>query len=308
MKLPALLEEIPFKDYLADTFHDEPEPSLQSGTAYALLHTAPAKVWLENQRLNPDYEPKTDDKFSLGNCAHSIFLGVGQNLAVVDAPDWRKSEVKAIRDDANKRGVTPVLRKDYELAEKMAIAAQADFGAHDLIGAALERGIPEVTVLWREAGVLCRCRPDKYDVAKNIVLHYKTTKMSVHESALEHWAKTTGAAFTAAHYKAGPLALTGDVPRQYFLVQEVTPPHLTGIVEVEASWIETAEMARARALTLWGKCNASNNWPRLPSQIVSVGMPGYEETRIIGLKDAVERRLHRPSKAALKRSLELQAP
>ena len=133
-----------------------------------------------------------------------------------------------------------------------------------------------------------------------MVLTYKTTKMSVPESALEQWARNAGAAFTAAHYKAGPLALTGHVPRQFFLVQEVTPPHLTGIVEVEASWIETAEMARARALTLWGKCNASNSWPRLPNQIGRVGMPGYEEVRIIGLKDAVERRLQRkPSRKAL---------
>ena len=281
---PGLYREIPFPDYLADPAD---EPSLTSSLVRNILSTAPRKVWENTPRLNGNAVAKTSDRFDLGTTAHGLFIGVGGNLIVIDADSYRSKEAKAIRDQAYADGKTPVLRKDFERADAMATAALAELGEHEDIGPILKEGIMrEPTFIWREAGVWCRCRPDLWDEATNTVIHYKTTGTELSPNTISGFAARSGWDLTAAHYEAGIMSHTGKAPRQLFAVQETEAPHMVLVIELGSVFMEVAKMRRKRALTVWGRCLASNIWPAWPTKTLILDCPEWHERQMTDAKDA----------------------
>ena len=116
-------------------------------------------MWLNNARLNPEYEEEHAARFDIGTAAHSLFVGAGEETVVIDAPDYRTKAAKEARDRAHSYGATPVLAKDYARVVEMAAVAEREFGANPEFGDLIPAMKREATILWREVGVTCRVTP-----------------------------------------------------------------------------------------------------------------------------------------------------
>lgn len=290
MKLPILIEDMDFATYLGDPMD---EPSLTSLLVKALLSTAPRKVWQETKRLNKDAEDTTKTAFDLGSAAHRLFTGAGQPIAVIDAKAFNTNAAKEARDAAYDAGKTPILKHNMPRVQDMAAAALDQVKDNPDIGNLFaphrhKELLREATIMWREAGVSCRARPDFYHPGENVMIHYKTTGTDISPSTLAKYAANSGWDMTAAHYHRAGKALTGSAPRQFFVVQETDEPYLLLTAELDAVFFGNAEMRRERALHIWGRCLRENVWPGTISRTIKLECPEWYERQLIAEKDAEE--------------------
>lgn len=286
MQLPAIVEAMDFEVYLADPM---PEPSLTSSLCRDLLGTAPRKVWEATPRLNKNAVSEERDVFDLGSAAHRLFTGTGQPIMEIDAPDFRSKAAKEAKELARAQGKTPILAKNMDRVRAMAEAALEQVRDNPDIGHLFARGsklLREASIFWLESGVMCRCRPDFYSAEENVVIHYKTTGTDISPATLAKFAANAGWDMTAAHYHQGAKMLTGQAPRQFFVVQETAEPHLLLTAEMDAAFLETALMRRERALTIWGRCLRENRWPGMISKTIKLECPEWHERNLIAEKDA----------------------
>ncbi len=290
MHLPQLIEGMDFATYLGDPM---PEPSLTSSLVKSLLDTAPRKVWEKTPRLNKDAQNDEKDIFDLGSAAHRLLTGTGSPIMEIDAADFRSKAAKEAREQAYAQGKTPILKKNMARVQSMAQLAHEQIRDNPDIGhlfgadkfGRLKR---EATICWQEAGVMCRCRPDFYAADENVIIHYKTTGTDIAPATLAKFAANSGWDMTAAHYHQGAKNLTGNKPRQFFVVQETAEPHLLLTAELDAAFMETALMRRERALMIWGRCLQSQTWPGMISRTIRLEMPEWHERNLISEKDAEE--------------------
>jgi len=289
MKLPALIQNMDFTAYLADP---APEPSLTSSLVRDLLSTAPRKVWEQTKRLNKFAQDKNDSKFDLGSACHTLFTGSGEPIVVIDAKAFNTTVAKQQRDDAYAQGKTPILKDNMPRVDAMANAALDQFSDNEDIGHLLKDCLRESTIIWREGGTTHRCRPDFYHHAENVIIHYKTTGVSIAPSELSRYAANAGWYLTAAHYAAGAKAYTGKKPRQFFAVQETDAPHLGLVAELDNTFLEYARMRRERANFIWARCLATNTWPGYPTKTVKLECPEWLERQLIAEKDAEQEALN----------------
>lgn len=102
--------------------------------------------------------PEHKDVFDLGSAAHKLVLGVGPDLAVIDADSWRTKAAQEERDAARAAGAIPLLKADHER-----VVAMADrLAEHKTAMTLLSEGEPEVSAyaLDERTGVLRRGRFD----------------------------------------------------------------------------------------------------------------------------------------------------
>ena len=121
-------------DLTAAEYHADPcvAPSLSSGVAWELLTRSPLHAWAKHPRLNPDFEPDHSAKFDLGTAAHTLILGKGDQIHVIDAPDYRTKEAQGQRATAILDGKTPLLTWQYERAVVMRDRVIEQLRGHEL--------------------------------------------------------------------------------------------------------------------------------------------------------------------------------
>ena len=281
--LPVLVEDIDFPTYLSDP---APEPSITSSLVRDLLQTAPRKVWQHCARLNPDFEAEEKGIFDLGSAAHALFVGGGAEIVVVDAKDWRTKVAKEEKAAAYAAGKTPIKIADMHRVEAMAEAAKKQFGQHrELRDIQALEPFREASIFWREAGVICRCRPDFFLTEPPAIIHYKTTGTNLNPYTLSKYAASLGWELIAAHYAAGVKALTGKDPQQFFAVQETTPPYLVLVAQLDDAFLDLGRQRRQRALNIWTWCLRENKWPAWPNGTVVLEAPPWHENAAIQQRD-----------------------
>ena len=282
---PSLIEDMSFADYLGDP---APEPSVTAGILRELLNGTPRHVFERTPRLNANAVPENKAAFDLGSAAHALFVGHGAALDVITADNWRTNAAKDLRVAAYKAGHTPILEKEFARVKAMADVAEAQFGQHAEIGPLLPAMQREATILWADVGVTNRCRPDFVDLDHDfpVIVHYKTTATRLNPAALPRFAAGQGWDLTAAHYAAGVKALTGTSPRQFFAIQENTPPYLGVVVELDRIFVACGDMCRQLALGIWAKCLRENAWPGYPSGTLRLECPPWHESMMTDWKDA----------------------
>ena len=124
-----------------------------SGARKLLPPSCPAIFRYEMRR-----PPKPLPQFDFGHVAHKFVLGVGSDIEVVHADDWRTKAARDKRDEAHAAGKTPILNADYVTAMAMKQAVSA----HPLAAALFDGGVPERSGYWidPETGMRLRFRPD----------------------------------------------------------------------------------------------------------------------------------------------------
>ncbi len=145
---PTMAFDFPGADYFADP---TPTPSLTQSIAKILLERAPAHARLAHPRLNPDWQPDEPTKYDIGNIAHTLLLGRGKDLVVIEGDDWvkdKKAKGKA-RAAAQADGKLGVLSRDLAIGAAMAAAAREQLAERGY-GQDWDEGHAEVMIAWAE--------------------------------------------------------------------------------------------------------------------------------------------------------------
>lgn len=261
-------------------------------------HSHPALSSSGARRLLPpscpalfDYERRNGERpraiFDFGHAAHRMVLGVGAELAVIDAPDWRTKAAKEARDEARARGAVPILVVDHAQVLAMAEAIRRHPIASLIF--APGSGNPEQSLFWtdRRTGVSCRARLDWLPNAAGgrlIVADYKTTNDAspdaVGRSMYDH-----GYHQQAAWYLDGARALgLGGRDAAFVLVaQEKTPPYLITVAQPDTTALRIGAWRNNEARELFAQCTEAGHWPGYSDEVELVSLPPWAEREYEGV-------------------------
>lgn len=270
------VHDIPLTDYINDP---APEPSLNASIAHTLLTQTPAHARMAHPRLSPQQDREESSRLDLGTIAHGLLLeGDDSRVVVIEADDWRTTAAKDERDAARLEGKLPILVKDFDIVSNMVETAQTTIGQSE-VATEFSAAIPEQTLIWQEADIWLRCRPDKATPDWRVVFDYKTCAGTAHPAV---WAKTSmvryGYDLQAAINMRGVKALGLAKKTTFvFLVQEMEPPYALSIVSLAPSWITLADDKLRVAMSLWKGCTRKNEWPGYPARVAYVDAPAYAQ-------------------------------
>ena len=259
-------------------YHADPVPggSLSSTGARRILPPGcPALLRWERQH------PVTRAEYDLGHAAHRLVLGVGADLARIDAEDWRTKAAKAARDDARAGGRVPLLAHQHDEVHAMARALREHPVASVLLDA--HHGRAEQSLIWRDpdTGVWCRGRVDwlrDQHVDRAILVDYKTTTNAA-VAAIARSVAQYGYHQQADWYLDGARRVGAvDEDAAYLLVvQERTAPYLVSVVEMDAYALAVGAERNARAREIYARCDAAGDWPGYATDITLIGLPAWAD-------------------------------
>ena len=262
-------------DIPAELYHSDPIPGGSlSSTGIRRLTDCPArfKHFLDNpEPYKPAYE--------FGTAAHTVVLGDGPELVVVDADRWdtkkTKAEVAAIRAAGN----VPLKPEARQRIDDMAEVLSRHPEAADLLQPG--SGIAEQSAFWPdEHGTWMRARFDWLRDAE--IVDYKTTR-SVHPDAISKTVWEHGYYQQDAHYRRGAVELGLISPHAAFkfIFQEKEPPYLVQVVELDfPARVIGAERNDSAAHT-YRMCQATDYWPAYSTTTLYVSLPPWAEKKYI---------------------------
>ena len=261
----SLIADMPEADYLA-------HPALSSSGAKRLLPpSCPArfKWWRDNG-------PFTADHFDFGHAAHAEVLGIGMEIVVVDAADWRTKAAQEAKAAAHAAGKTPLLADDMAIVRQMAEALRLDPIAYGLLA---QPGRPEVSLFWQDDrhGVERRARidylPDTTIDGHVRLIDYKTCASADPYNICKAVANY-GYHQQAAWYIDGVQALgLAEQVEFLFIFQEKWAPYLTTVVELDAEALTVGRGLNDRAIEVYARCVATDTWPSYSDDIETVSLP-----------------------------------
>lgn len=274
--------DVPPADYFADC---APMPSLTQSIAKVLIEKSPLHAWYQHPRLNPDFKRTEETQFDIGNIAHSLMLGRGKDIEVIEFDDWRKADAKKAREKAAEQGKLAVLGKHYQRADRMVVAAVEQLKLRGL-SRFFRDGHGEVVTVWNEPGVL-----DEDDIYLRQMIDwlspdglefidYKSTEMSVAPHSIDRMMFNAGWSIQAAMAERGLDAIQpGNAGRRkfYFVVQEAFVPYALTVVELTRGPMTMGHKQLDRAVEIWGQCMRNGVWPGYPLDIVTPEWPGWAE-------------------------------
>ena len=241
-------------------------PGLSSTGAKRILRSPAHYKWEQENRTEKA-------AFDLGHVVHGLVLGTGLDVAVIDADDWRSKAAKDERDSAYAAGAAPLLRKDYERAERIARRVQE----HPVAGRLFTGGAAEVSAFWTDerTGVDCRGRFDYLrTTGRPIVVDLKTTS-DANPAAFGRTALTFGYDVQRAFYGDGYEAITGEQPAFLHVLVETEQPHAVSVVQLDDDALYIGRLKARRALEVYRDCTEAGVWPDYPTEIHPVSLPGW---------------------------------
>lgn len=272
-------------DLTEQQYHGDPVPggSLSSTGARRLLPpSCPARY-----RYDLDHPTPTTKALDLGTAAHSMVLGIGAPIVLVDAPDWRTKAAREAREAAHANGAVPLLPADYQQVQDMATALRQQPTAGALLdpdrGGSPERSlfwVDQPTTVWRRARL--DWMPDPSAGRRPIIGDYKTCR-DASPDALQKAIHTYGYHQQAAWYldAGAELGLWDHDAAFVFICQEKTPPYLVTVVEPDPMALRIGRALNRRALELFRDCTLSGHWPGYADDVIQLGLPMWAENRFL---------------------------
>ena len=265
--------DVPIAKYVADDFGGHPA-SLSSSVAHKLLTRSPAHARWMHARLNPAWQPSDDARFDLGTAAHAVILeGKRELIAPLPFDDFRTKAAKEARDTARANGLIPLRADDALAVNVMATNVEKALATSpDLVG--LGPLVAEHTLLWTDAGVTLRCRPDWITRDRAVILSLKTSH-NAEPDAFTRTMLNLGYDVQCAFETAAVEALTGVAPKYVWIVVEADPPYAVSLVGPSPMLLELGRAKYQRACAIWRECMASGVWPAYPDRIAYVEPPPW---------------------------------
>ncbi len=268
----ALDDEI----YFADPVF---KPSLSSSIAKELLFRSPRHAWFAHPRLNPDYKRVQKRQFDLGTAFHDGFRRRFDKLKIApaDMKDWRGYNAD-FRDAAYNKGLTPLLRREWNAVEDMITAARSQINLIEDLAGVYSAGKAEIALIWKERGVWCRCKLDWKARRGDVFPDLKSTKRSAHPDTVQTAIYQMNYDVQAAFYRRGIRAVLGiEEPQFKFISVELDPPHALSVVQLTPAAMDMADRKVDAAIDAWRWCTTNNSWPGYPSETAYVDPPGWAE-------------------------------
>lgn len=252
-----------------DEYEADPckEVSLRSSLAWRLASATPAHAWYECNRLNPEYVREEKRHFDVGTIAHTLLLGKGAEIEVIDAEEYRTKEARALRDAAYAGRRTPILKHELKEIQAMVSAVRRQLGAMVEYGSLeampFEHNETERCIVWREDnGVWCRAALDGLSLDGDQLSEFKTEGESANPEQWRWKARRMGYAFKLAFYCRGLSKLRiAHSPSARFFVAEKEAPYLVSLVRVDDELLMKENERVIQAIKLWGRCLAQDRWP-----------------------------------------------
>lgn len=281
---PTTVTEPGLYDLPADVYHRDPVPaelggSLSfSGAKLLLAPSCPAKFAYYRENGRPGKRA-----YDFGHAAHKEVLGIGPEIVVVEADEWRTKAAKDERAAAYAAGKVPLLRDEWATVRAMAQSLRE----HPWASKLLTDGRPEQAAFWQDAasgGVWRRCM---YDWLRNpgkdrmLVTDYKTTaEGGAHPTVFGQSAAKFGYHQQASYYLDGIEALSlADDAVFLFVVQEKVPPYLVSVAELDTNALRIGRERNHRALEIYAECQSSGVWPAYANDVALVSLPRWAETQ-----------------------------
>lgn len=258
-------------------YHADPVPGGSLSSTGARKMSVPALFKFELDNPKPPSE-----NLELGSAAHTVALGKGDQIIVIDAPDWRTKDARAQRDAARAEGKIPLLPADHAVVMAMAAQLRAhDFAAKLLAPAA---GSPERALFWQDGGVWRRAMLDwlrePHDSRRTIITDYKTAAAADDDSFSKSM-HTYGYHQQAAWYLDGVKALgldgNGEAPAFIFIVQEKKAPYLVNVFQPCPTTLAIGAHLNREAIRTYKECVASGVWPGYGTEPKMISLPAYVE-------------------------------
>jgi len=208
--------------------------------------------------------------YEFGHVAHSLILGVGRSLSVVDCYDWTLKKHQTERKAAREAGRVPVHRGDFRTATRMARAVRR----HPIASAILSEGVAEQSFYWLDepTGVTLRGRVDW--LRDNVIADVKTCA----DASPAGFAKVVanlGYHQQAAMYQDGIEAVTGHRLPFVFVCVEKEPPFLVGVYQLDEEALTVGVARNRRAIDLYAECESSGVWPAWSEDIETLSLPRW---------------------------------
>lgn len=281
-----------YTDLAEEAYHADPALS-SSGARQLLPPSCPAKY-----RWERDNGRAPKRAWDLGHAAHQRVLRVGPELVVVqkttrdkqvvDADDYLTKSAQEHRDAIRAEGKVPLLRKELDQVEAMAVAIRE----HPVAGVLFDPelgGQPEVSFFWDDPreGIARRARfdwlPPVQKGGRLIIPDLKSTTSAAPgafgRSVLEY-----GYAVQAVWYldAAAAFELAEDVAF-VFVAIEKTPPYLITIFELNASWMRIGRTDADRAMAVFAECTATDTWPPYSTDVELLSPPIWLDRQYEGV-------------------------
>lgn len=283
LRLPIGLHlDVDHDDYIRDPGE---RPSLSSSIAGILAEKTAYRAWHAHPRLGAPENRRGTGAADKGTVLHKLLLGRGQNIAVVDADDFKTKIAKQERDQAIADGKIPIVTHRYEGLVELADHLRKRLA---LRGISLAGGESEVTALWERDGVLCRARFDHWAPDELVIDDIKTTTdaspEAVSKKIYEFGYDIQATAYVEAMETLYP-ELAGRV-RMRFLFLEANdddPANDACVFEPDGTMRELGRKRWKRAREIWKSCLAAGveetHWPSYPMSLVRIGPPAWAVTK-----------------------------
>lgn len=266
-----------YPDIDEDWYHADPvEGGSLSVSGAKLLLKAPAKYDYARRHGSP-----STGAMKLGTVVHSMVLGKGQEIAVLEFDDRRTKAYKEAAEEAESLGLLPVLRKDYDEARAIADALLK----HPTAGGLLSDGDAEVSMFWQdpEFGIWLRGRCDYMTLFIGpTIVDVKKTK----DASPEGFARSVyeyGYHRQDPHYREGWAAILGcdwqDIDF-VFAVVEPEPPYLVATYRIKPEHVDLGREENRIARERFRDCTESGIWPGYSEEIEDLELPLYGVRRI----------------------------
>lgn len=258
MSAPAI-ERWGFVTIEAEHYHSDPapRPSMSSGLLAKVVSQTVAAAKEDHPRLGAPKTPEDliaerEKKYDLGTVAHTLVLGVGREIVVIEEADWKKKAAQDARKAAFEAGKTPCLIKTYEqaMAMRTALFEQLATMPDERDTFAEGHGVAEQAGFWQEQTPLGKMWGRAlYDwrsteSGRLLIRDYKTYGgqngadpdgfvkglISSGRDVQDPWYSRGAAAITQA--ETGEILTWADVDFR-FIVQDPNPPYLVAVVELD---------------------------------------------------------------------------
>jgi len=237
-------------------------PRLSPSCAKVLLSKSPLHAWTQHRLGGDEKSEDTDDK-DQGKLLDRLLLGVGPELVIVDAADWRTKAAQEAKAAAKLAGKLPILREKLAAQQAIVDAWKAQLVAHDIEFT----GKSQVTVDWESDGVPCRGKLDHLivDEARAIVYDLKSTEdasqQGITRSVVSYGYDIQGAAYVEGIETKYP-HLAGRVTfKLIFGEKSRRDAYAINVVSFGGTMRELGERKWRRAKRIWGECLKTGEFP-----------------------------------------------
>lgn len=252
-------------DMTSAEYHADPvEGGSLTSTGARMILRSPAhyRYWLDNPK-------KPTDEMLFGSAVHTLVLGRGEKIKILDFKDYKSGAAQAAKAEAIAIGEIPILPHKLIIAERMAEVVHN----HPTAGPLLTGGKPEQVLIWRSHGIWRRAMIDylkpgggiDYKSTTSCELHKLSTTINDYKYHQQQpW------------YTDGIRAVTNCLnPDFKFIFQEKEEPYAVRVVELHIEDVMQGEEDNIRAMAIYRECRALDEWPSYPEHPAVVTIPTY---------------------------------